>query len=117
MAKALGSDIVDFYRNGWPKGFYCDESNLVVTDEGQIVPESAPVATDGDYSVPLEDKYELDDFGVIINEKTGAHFDFSHFFNKWKKARSVVSLIVEVPISKEDEITGLLKTAGCKIRK
>lgn len=113
MTKAIGSEIVDFYNNGWPDGYYSDDSELSVTDDGQIVRE------DGDSnsgSLPLTDKYDLVRFGWIFSEKGLEARNFSYFFNKWKKAKTTMTLVIEISKDKEQAVRDLLAAADIKVK-
>lgn len=111
MAKALGlgSEIVDFYDNGWPDNYHNDDSELTIVD-GKIIMEDGPP---GDF--PLNEKYELYRFGVIIADDYGVTRDFSYFFNKWKKAKTTITMVIEIPRVQEANIRLLLEGAGIKI--
>jgi hypothetical protein len=109
MVSALGSEIVDFYENGWPEGNHNDDSELTIVD-GKIIMEDGPP---GDF--PLTEKYELYRFGVIIADDYGVTRDFSYFFNRWKKAKTTVSILIEVPRAQEEEVRKILKGRGIKV--
>ena len=110
MAKALGSEIVEFYLNGWPKGHYVDDGNLTVTDDRRIMPHDCS-EKDRSAGAPLSDRFELSDFGIIISEEDSSRiYDFAYFFNRWRKDRNVVTLVVEMPRTMEEKFRKLAAT-------
>lgn len=117
MAKAVGYEIVEFYQQGWPDKHYVDDCDLDVTEDGKIVPSfDSPLYRERDNpEQPLDEKYELNRFGVIIHEDSGEHQDFAYFFNKWKKAKETATIVVTVPKSRFDEIVERMKAEGYKI--
>ena len=112
MAKATGYEIVDFYSNGWPEGYYSDESELSVTDSGEIVVEGGPENQTG---LPLAEKYDLSRFGCIISEKGDVATDFSYFFNRWKRHQTTTTIVVQVAKSDEAGFRDLMKINAIKI--
>lgn len=110
MAKALGAEIVEFYLNGWPEGHYVDDSELTITDDRRIMPIDSS-EKDKSSGFPLSDRFELSKFGVIISEADSSKiYDFAYFFNRWKKNRNVVTLVVEIPIEMEEKFRKLAGT-------
>ena len=110
MAKALGAEIVEFYLNGWPKGHYVDDGNLTVTDDRRIMPHDCG-EKDRSAGASLSDRFELSDFGVIISEEDSSRiYDFAYFFNRWRKDRDVVTLVVEMPRTMEAKFRKLAGT-------
>lgn len=116
MPKALGAEIVEFYLNGWPEKHFVDDSILSVTDDRRIIHSDADnerTAT----GLPLTDRFDLSDFGVIISEEdTSKIYDFSYFFNRWRKQRDTVMLLVEVTIALEDKVRKAIERAGAKVK-
>jgi len=111
--KVLGSEIVEFHTTAWPEGHYCDESVLTVMDDGRILRDED--SDDSQPGLPLTDKYDLADFGMIINEKTNEYFEFSHFFNAWKKARTTLTLVVSLDREAESSFRSWCATNGVKL--
>lgn len=103
--KALGSDIVAFFNSEWPEDDYVDECSLSVDGE-KIVKE------DGTGDFPLSEKYELQSFGEIYRENSDHVRSLDSAFRKWAKARTTVTMIVEVPKDKEEDIRAILRNAG-----
>src|ERR1035438_832155 len=51
------------------------------------------------------DRFELSKFGVIISEEDSSQiYDFAYFFNRWRKDRDIVTLVVEMPRSEERRV-------------
>jgi hypothetical protein len=110
MAKALGSEIVEFYLNGWPKGYFVDDSELTVTDDRRIMPGDCS-EKDRSAGFPLSDRFELSKFGVIISEEDSSQiYDFAYFFNRWRKDRDIVTLVAEMPKAMEEKFRKLAAT-------
>lgn len=104
MAKALGVDIVDFYQNGWPVGYYNDDHELAEI-EGALYTE------DGE-KLDLHAEYDLRKFGMIIDDKDHAiSKPFAHFFQKWLAAKSTRRITIEVPVERVDEVLAQLKSS------
>lgn len=108
MAKALGADIIDFYNNGWPDGWYHDDNSIDVEDNGEGLDIVQP-----------DQQYDLDDLGVLVkdNDPMGATPDmsFSTAFNRWKKDRDVDTIVVLVPKDKAKDFRAEMKTRGLKV--
>lgn len=100
--KALGADINDFYKNGWPEGHYHDDYDETIGQEG----------ANGELLLDPEKKYDLDDLGVVINERTNEYKTFSYFYSRWKKNRFTATLVVVVPKDAEEKVRALLIAAG-----
>ena len=103
--KALGIEIKNFLKNGFPKNFTLDFNDS---------PDSGELDLDN-----LEDNelYELssDNFGFLVDEKGGCK-TFSQAFSAWKRKRNASFLLVEVPKDKLDEVKAKITELGYKIR-
>jgi hypothetical protein len=98
MAKALGSEIIDFYANGWPEGYYHDECEIDVE------------------ALNPTEKYDLSDFGYVCPEDgNGTEKAFSSVFLKWKKAQSTTTILVTVPKEQLAQAKEQIKALGYKI--
>lgn len=98
MAKALGSEIFDFYTKGWPEGHHHDDCA-----------EDAPdIEDDGKCLLNPTEKYDLGLFGYVINDDTQYGKTFQSVFLKWKKQQTVTTLLVQMPKGMEPEFRGLL---------
>lgn len=100
MPKALGSELTDFYENGFPEGYFHEDYDESI---------------DPDNFVPTQ-KYELNDLGWIIKDDGTEEVSFASAFRKWKKQQTTTVILVEVP--KEDELTAKvkIKQLGYKVR-
>ena len=112
MAKALGSDINDFYNNHFPEDCYCDEMydtilSLFKEDDSGVYKLSLDPTT----------KYDLDCFGVIIKHDDSECWDFEVLYKKWKKSCEYKSFFFKVKYSDKElleKIEGLLNTYNIK---
>ena len=99
--KATGTDIYDFYENGWPAGkIHEDEQIELYGDNNQklLAPSSL---------------YDLNKLGVLVDEETlELHGTFSTCFKKWKKSQSIKRLLVEVPIEQAEAVSKSLQDQG-----
>jgi len=107
--KALGAEIWDFWQNGWPEGYYIDDTEIEAEDDK------------GNCLLDLAAKYDLAEFGVLCPDGTQAERmreaeRFSYFFSKWKKAQTKETLVIEVDKSKTEQIKAQLKEMGIKVR-
>ena len=67
-----GDMILEFWFDGWPEGFYHDESNIEIEDE------------DGNIVLDKDQEYDLYDFGVIVSlDDNDISFLFVDVFNNW----------------------------------
>jgi len=107
--KILGADIVEFFEEPWPDGYYVDDSNKTVID-GNIFADDDGLLKN---PLPLDQKYELSDFGEQQNEDGPS---LTTMFSKWKKSRTTVTLVVEVPKELEQEVRDKLTVKGVKVR-
>ena len=101
MAKALGSEIFEFYTKGWPEGHHYDRDDLGedcfldIQDDDKCLLDPA-------------EKYDLGLFGYVVNDDTQNAIAFQSVFLKWKKQQTVTTLLVQVPKGLESEFRGLL---------
>jgi hypothetical protein len=107
--KILGADIVAFFDEPWPDGYYVDDSNKTVVD-GKIFADDDDLLKN---PLPLDKKYELSDFGEQQNEGGPS---LTAMFGKWKKSQTTVTLVVEVPMELEQEVRDKLAITGVKVR-
>ena len=106
MPKALGKDINEFYNNHLPENCYIDDDAGWIEDFNN---------EDGLCLVPTE-KYEINDFGWIFDDNTGENIGkFSTVFKKWLQHQTTVTLAIEVPKEKEEEVRQKLKELGIKV--
>ena len=108
--KASGRDIKDFWDNGWPRGFYNDDSELSVEDD------------DGVLALDLDEKYDLSKFGILVPESaqtTGGYpekvVSFEQAFRKWYKGKTTATIIVSVPKQLEAEARRRIQKLGYSV--
>ena len=109
MAKALGADIIDFYDNHWPEGYYHEDNEIEFHDQ-----KASPVK-DPIWVLEPDVKYDLDKCGVLVDEKTNDAVEFSYFFNKYLRNKDGKTLVVYVPNANATEVKAMLKKYGCKL--
>lgn len=106
MAKALGAEILDFYQNGWPDGYYIDDYEIDPDEPDSIEPTK---------------KYDLDDFGCLYRHDevyAGADaISFASAFQKWKRTRTHLTFMVNIPKEHEDAFKEFIKMIKGKISK
>ena len=102
MTKAFGKDINDFYNNHFPEGW---------THEDYDIDLESFQDCRGVLSLHPAKKYELTEFGCIMPEyeDQGKETTFQATFKKWQKSLTNVSIVLEIPISKVDEVVTTLK--------
>ena len=102
MSKALGKDINEFYNNHFPEGHFI---------EGQIIDYWKVQYENGDLALNPTQKYELKYFGYIVPDYDDGSkgVSFESAFKKWQKNQTHVSIVLEVPINRVDEVTVSLK--------
>lgn len=110
MAKALGTEILDFYINGWPDGYHHDDNELGVDEENKSI-----IVQDTEEVLPSTDRYDLDRFGSIIADDYANTFPFAHFFNKWKKEQTTATVVITFPKEKYNDTVAMLKGLGYKV--
>ena len=106
MAKALGVEIKNFLKDGFPEGFVhefdeSEDSDLELEDL-------------------VDDKlYGLSDnmFGyLVLEDDDSVRKTFSQAFSAWKRKRNVSFLLVEVPSGMEETAKVKITELGYKIR-
>ena len=112
MAKFLGAEIVAFFDSEWPEEWYVDDGTLTCF-EGKIINDADANTFAG---LPLEDRYDLDDFGVLLSSsRVTEPPSINTFFKRWKKALTTVTLVVDVPKDALRDATLYLASQGCKV--
>lgn len=112
MAKVIGAEIVAFFDSEWPEEWYVDDGTLTCF-EGKIINDADPNTLGG---MPLEDKYDLDDFGVLLSSsRVTEPPSINTFFKRWKKDLTTVTLIVEVPKDALRDAVQYIASQDCKI--
>ena len=67
-----GERILEFWFNGWPEGFYHDESNVEIED------------VDGNIVLDNDAEYDLYDLGLVVSlDDDSITFEFCDVFNEW----------------------------------
>lgn len=80
--KAIGAEIIEFYNNHFPDGYYHDDYDESI-DMDNLNPNQ---------------KYELNDLGYIISDEDPSNErTFSSVFRRWQKKQTHVTLLVSVP--------------------
>ena len=105
--KALGSEIVQFFKEGFPAGYYIDDS----TEDIRWDLEGWPI-------LEPSERYEIDDIGVLVKEDdpNGDAYSLARSFAKWKKSLTTVTILVEVGKEKEAAVRSAIKAAGGRVR-
>lgn len=97
MAKtAFGRDIKEFWTTAWPEGFFVDDMNEEIVDDGN----GTPILED-------DEEYDLDLFGYLAEHEPGEKDNsgpFSKFFSKWLKSRDYKVISVQVPKDRADHV-------------
>lgn len=90
MAKALGSELIEFYANHFPANCYHEYDIDIFGEE--------PDGFDPKTIDPAK-KYELRDLGWIIpiDQSSSEGRSFSSVFLKWKKTQTHETFLVTVP--------------------
>lgn len=99
MVTALGQAVNEFYNTGFPEDAYTEET-----------PEWIEAFFDKDeqLSLPPTKKYDLSEFGYIIDSSETTHA-FASVFSKWQKSRGSISLVVSIPEGKIDDFKKLIE--------
>lgn len=103
--KVLGAELVAFFESEWPEDYYVDDSVKTVVD-GNIFADKDDLWKN---PLPLDEKYELSDFGELYSNSGTT---LTSFFSKWKKAQTIVTVVVLVPKEKEGDFRAMLKDMG-----
>ena len=106
VKKALGIEIKNFLKDGFPKGFFHE-----LDESGDSDLELEEVLVDNEF-------YDLSDsiFGYLVCELDDTEKTFSQAFSSWKRKRDVSFLLVEIPKDKLDEVKAKIIELGCKVR-
>jgi hypothetical protein len=102
MSKAFGKDINEFYNNHFPEGCSHEDYEFHLENfQNQ----------DGVLGLHHAEKYELSDFGCIVPEyeDQGKVVPFQSAFKKWQKNQTHISIVLEIPNNKVDEVITTLK--------
>ena len=102
MTKALGKDINEFYNNHFPEDWLHEDYEISL----ESYQDSQGVLT-----LNPSEKYELNEFGCIAPEyeDQGKVITFQAAFKKWQKSQTHVSIMLEIPNNKVDEVVTTLK--------
>ena len=104
--KALGIEIKNFLKDGFPEGFELDFDD---TPDDEL-----------DLDNLEDDKfYELSksNFGILVREDDYlVRKTFSEAFSTWQRKRNVGYLLVEVPKDKLDEAKAKIIELGYKVK-
>lgn len=95
MKKALGIEIKNFLKDGFPEGFVHE-----LDESGDSDLELEEVLVDNEF-------YDLSDnmFGYLVLEDNDlVRKTFSQAFSAWKRKRNVSFLLVEIPKDKLGEV-------------
>jgi hypothetical protein len=103
MPKALGLHINDFYNNHFPEGGEHDDFEL---------PEEY-FDNSGNLNLSPDEKYELNDFGVIVLGDTVK--SFNSFYQKWFKSQTKATILIQVDLTDKDNTMAHLKELGYKV--
>ena len=107
MAKATGAEIWDFWQHGWPEKYYTDESEIEVENDDNVC------------LLDLNKLYDLNLFGVVVPDRgIGGARSFAYHFNKWKKNKDTVTIVLTVDKAEVEFVTHTLSLLkGVKISK
>jgi len=108
MTKALGTEIKDFYFNGWPYGYYHDDTEIEFHDQNT-----------GEWVLPLDEEFDLEKCGWLFSDKTNqSEIAFVDAFLKWNgtpKNKDKI-IVIHVPENKVEIIKQFLFSNGIKIK-
>jgi hypothetical protein len=112
MAKVIGADIVAFFDSEWPEEWYVDDGTLTCF-EGKIINDADRNTYEG---LPLSDKYDLAEFGELMSSSQVTEPpSLATFFNRWKKAQTTVTLLVDVPKEEREQALVVFAARGWKV--
>jgi hypothetical protein len=103
MSKGLGKDIKEFYYNYFPQDYYFDEGELDLEDYN------------GTWLLEDNQKYDLSQIGIFVENEGDRIITFSSAFLKWKKSQTTETLLVEIPKGKKEEATKQIRDLGYKV--
>jgi hypothetical protein len=75
MSEALGREINEFYTNYYPPHCYLSEMEDWVLKY---------IQKDGSLTLPDDGLFDIEDFGIFVNEDTEESKSFSSLFKKWR---------------------------------
>lgn len=107
MSKAFGRDINNFWNTSFPEGYIIEDDADWIEDYTQADLLNLPEA----------EKFELSEFGFLLNEDTGAEHSFASAFKRWQKKQTVVTIAIEVKTENREGAILRLKEMGFKVVK
>lgn len=110
MARALGHEIVEFFASEWPEHYYVDDSELWV-EGGRIVASPGMKGA----SLPLNSKYELNQFGVLCFEEGVPNITLNGFFARWRKKKLEQTIAITFDKTKQSEVMEFLSGIGVRV--
>ena len=104
--KALGIEIKNFLKDGFPEGFIHE-----FDESGDSDLELEEVLVDNEF-------YDLSDsmFGYLVRELDDTEKTFSKAFSTWQRKRNVSYLLVEVPKELLSEAKSKITELGYKVK-
>ena len=104
--KALGIEIKNFLKDGFPEGFIHE-----FDESGDSDLELEEVLVDNEF-------YNLSDnmFGYLVSELDDTEKTFSKAFSSWKRKKNVSFLLVEVPKELLSEAKSKITELGYKVK-
>ena len=104
--KALGIEIKNFLKDGFPEGFVHE-----FDESGDSDLELEEVLVDNEF-------YDLSDsiFGYLVSELDDTEKTFSKAFSTWKRKKNVSFLLVEVPKELLSEAKSKITELGYKVK-
>ena len=99
-----GALVREFVINGWPgDDYYWDdfeESTVPLDEEG----------------FPYADRdYDLTDMGFLVQVGEDEHPSFADAFHQWLKSQTSLTLAIQIPREKEDEVRRAISQADGKV--
>ena len=104
--KALGVEIKNFLKDGFPEGFVHE-----FDESGDSDLELEEILVDNEF-------YDLSDdmFGYLVSELDDTEKTFSKAFSIWQRKRNVSYLLVEVPKELLSEAKSKITELGYKVK-
>ena len=104
--KALGIEIKNFLKDGFPEGFIHE-----FDESGDSDLELEEILVDNEF-------YDLSDnmFGYLVRELDDTEKTFSQAFSSWKRKMNVSFLLVEVPKELLSEAKSKITELGYKVK-
>lgn len=113
--KVLGADLIAFWQE-WPGGddIYL-EQGPIFTDEAGVLRYGYEEDDEGQQPILPGEKYDIE--GVRgWQGKTPRPFDFdpdlARCIQRWRKARTTTTVVVEVPKARAEEVRAVLRGLG-----